>query len=178
MRLRGVHYDAGTAFRGPGFAIPTRRKPLDMAVVQREVQIIRDDLHANAVRVVGSDLARLTAVARIVLDAGLEVWFSPAIFEYPPEETQSRLVAAAAAAAPLERGHPGRVVFVAGSEHTLLTRGLLPGRSVVTRLKHLKAEPALLRNGKLNRLRNRRLGWRASFRGCAPLSPGPSPMRR
>ena len=152
MRHRGVHYDTGTAFRGPGFAIWTRRKPLDMAVVQREVQIIRDDLHANAVRVVGSDLARLTAVARIVLDAGLEVWFSPAILEYPPEETQSRLVAAAAAAAPLERAHPDRVVFVAGFEHTLFARGLLPGRSIPERLKHLKAEPALLRNGKLNQL--------------------------
>ena len=53
MRHRGVHYDTGTAFRGPGFAISTRPKPLDMAVVQREVQIIRDDLHANAVRVGG-----------------------------------------------------------------------------------------------------------------------------
>jgi hypothetical protein len=123
-----------------------------MAVVRRELQIIRDDLHANAVRVGGSDLARLTAVARIALEAGLEVWFSPAVLEHPPEETQSRLVAAAAAAAHLEGAHPGRVVFVAGFEHTLFTRGLLPGRSIVTRLKRLKAEPALLRNGKLNQL--------------------------
>ncbi len=48
MKHRGVHYDTGRAFRGPGFGIPTRRKPLDMAVVQREVQIVRDDLHATS----------------------------------------------------------------------------------------------------------------------------------
>jgi hypothetical protein len=51
MKHRGVYYDTGTVFRGPGYEMPTRRRPLDMSVVQRELEIIRDDLHANAVRV-------------------------------------------------------------------------------------------------------------------------------
>ncbi len=55
MELQGVHYDTGTVFRGRGYAISSRRHPLNMAVVRRELQIIRDDLHANAVRVTGSD---------------------------------------------------------------------------------------------------------------------------
>jgi hypothetical protein len=91
MKHRGAHYDTRTVFRGPGYAISTRREPLDMAVVQREMQIIRDDLHANAVRVVGSDLGRLTAAARVALDLDLEVCFSPAFFERPLEELASRL---------------------------------------------------------------------------------------
>jgi hypothetical protein len=150
VKHRGVHYDTGTVFRGPGYALSTRRKPLDMAVVQRELQIIRDDLHASAVRVVGSDLGRLTAVARVALDLGLEVWFSPAFFERPLKELASRLVDAAAAAAPLEAAHRGRVVFVAGSEHTLFSPGLVPGRSVNARLQHLRVHPDVLGSGKLD----------------------------
>ena len=95
MQHQGVHYDTGTMFRGPGYAISTRRTALDMSVVRRELEIIRDDLHANAVRIVGSDVGRMTAVTEVALGLGLEVWFSPAYFEYSPEETTSRLVAAA-----------------------------------------------------------------------------------
>jgi len=149
VQHKGVHYDTGTMFRGPGYAISTRRKPPDMAVVRRELEIIRDDLYANAVRIVGSNVGRLTAVAETALELGLEVWFSPAFFEYPPEETTARLVAAAQAAARLEAAHPGRVIFVAGSELTLFMPGILAGKSVTGRLQGLKADPALLHNGKL-----------------------------
>ena len=107
MQHQGVHYDTGTVFRGPGYAISTRRTALDMSVVRRELEIVRDDLHANAVRIVGSDVGRMTAVAEIALGLGLEVWFSPAFFEYSLEETAARLVAAAEAAAPLDGGPSG-----------------------------------------------------------------------
>ena len=150
MQHQGVHYDTGTVFRGPGYAMSTRRAALDMSVVRRELEIIRDDLHANAVRVVGSELGRMMAVAEIALDLGIEVWFSPAFFEYSMEETTARLVAAAESAARLEAAHPGRVVFVAGSELTLFMPGILAGRSVTERLQGLKGDPALLRNGKLD----------------------------
>jgi len=72
MQHRGVHYDTGTVFRGQGYAISTRRRALDMAVVRRELEIIRDDLHANAVRIVGSDVKRLTDVAEVALARGFE----------------------------------------------------------------------------------------------------------
>jgi len=149
MQHQGIHYDTGTVFRGPGYAISTRRPGLDLAVVRRELEIIRDDLHANAVRVVGSDVRRLTAATEIALGLDLEVWFSPAFFEYSPEETTTRLVAAAEAAAPLEAAHPGRVILVAGGELTLFMPGILPGKSVTERLQGLKADPEQLRNGKL-----------------------------
>jgi hypothetical protein len=121
-----------------------------MSVVRRELEIIRDDLHANAVRIGGSDVARMTATTEIALSLGLEVWFSPAFFEYQPPETTSRLVAAARAVSALEEAHPGRVVFVAGFELTLFMRGLIPGKSITSRLAGLKADPSLLRNGRLN----------------------------
>lgn len=150
MQHQGVHYDTSTIFRGPGYAISTRRRPLDVSVVRRELEIIRDDLHANAVRIVGSDVRRLTAVAEIALGLGLEVWFSPTFFEYSPEETAARLVAAAEPAARLAAAHPGRVVFVAGGELTLFMPGILPGKDISGRMKALKADPTLLGNGNLN----------------------------
>ena len=151
MQHQGVHYDTGTLyFPGRvGDAISTRRAPLDMSVVRRELEIIRDDLHANAVRIGGSDLGRLMAATEVALGLELEVWFSPACFGYPPEETTTRLVAAAAAVAPLATAHPGRVVFVAGSELTLFMPGILPGKTIPERVQNFKADPALLGNGKL-----------------------------
>jgi hypothetical protein len=150
LQHQGVHYDTGTTFRGPGYAISTRRAGLEMSVVRRELEIIRDDLHANAVRIVGSDVARLTAVAEIALNVGLEVWFSPTYFEYSLEETTNRFVAAAESAAGLETTHRGRVIFVAGSELTLFTTGIIAGKSVTERVQTFKADPSVLRNGKLN----------------------------
>lgn len=150
MLHKGVHYDTGTTFRGPGFAISTRQADLDLSVVRRELAIIRDDLHANAVRVGGSDVARLVATTAIALELGLEVWFSPAYFEYQPPETTSRLVAAARAVSALANAHPGRVIFVAGMELTLFMPGLVPGKRIESRLDALKADPSLLRNERLN----------------------------
>ncbi len=150
MQHQGVHYDTGTVFRGPGYAISTRSRALELPVVRRELEIIRDDLHANAVRVVGSDVVRLTAVAEIALDVGLEVWFSPTFFEYSLDETTNRLVTAAKSAAGLEMKHRGCVVFVAGSELTLFSRGIIAGNSVTERVMTFKADPSVLGNGKLN----------------------------
>ena len=150
MQHKGIHYDTGTTFRGPGYAISTRRAELDMSQVRREMQIIRDDLHANAVRVTGSDIDRLTATTEVALGLGLEVWLSPAFFEYEPVETTGRLVAAARAVSALEESHPGRVVFVAGSELTLFMRGLLVGKDVTSRLNRMKSDPSTLRDGRLD----------------------------
>src|SRR5262245_47278811 len=49
----------------------------DPGRVRRELAIIRDDLHCNAVQVVGGDPHRLEVAARAAAELGLEVWFSP-----------------------------------------------------------------------------------------------------
>ncbi|MGP8205916.1 MAG: abortive infection protein [Acidimicrobiales bacterium] len=170
MLHQGVHFDTGTVFRGPGYAVSTRPRPPDPATTKRELAIVRDDLHANAVRVVGSHIERLTLAAEIALDLGLEVWFSPAFFEYPPEETSPPAVEqAAGAAAPLAAAHPGQVVFVAGSELTLFMPGLVGGRTIAQRLERLKGEPALLGNGRLSAFLND-LAPRLRSVFCGPIS--------
>jgi hypothetical protein len=66
----------GKVFSGPGYSVPTRPK-LDLRTAERELQIARDDLHCNAVRLGGRDPDKLVRVAERALALGLEVWLSP-----------------------------------------------------------------------------------------------------
>lgn len=147
-RIRGVIYDAGTVF-GRGQR-PTRRH-LDESVMRREVEVIRDELHATHVRVVASDPARLDAVAAAVAEAGLGLWYSPAVFDCDPAETVLRTVEMAGHAEALRRRLGGQITFVAGSEATLFVRGLVPGKRLTDRFARIKADPALLHSGDLAR---------------------------
>jgi hypothetical protein len=92
----------------------------------------------------------MIVVAELALGLDLKVWFSPAFFEYSPEETATRLVEAAKSAAPMVAAYPGRMVFVAGGELTLFMKGLVPGKSVTERLHCLQGDPSPLSNGKLD----------------------------
>ncbi|GAA3661837.1 hypothetical protein GCM10022224_026790 [Nonomuraea antimicrobica] len=58
-------------------------------MVERELRIIRDDLHCTAVRVMGGDPERIELAAAHAADLGLEVWFSPYPLELAAEETLS-----------------------------------------------------------------------------------------
>jgi hypothetical protein len=59
MRLRGVNYDVGRVLDGMNW-----RPAFDPLEAHRELEIIRDDLHCNAVRICGEDIARLTRSPR------------------------------------------------------------------------------------------------------------------
>ncbi len=147
-RIRGVIYDAGTVF-GRGQR-PTRRR-LDEGVMRREIEVIRDELHATHVRVVASDPTRLDPVAAAVAEAGLGLWYSPSVFDYDPVETTRRTVAMAGHAEALRKRMGGQVTFVAGAEATLFVRGIVPGKRLTDRFTRIKADPSLLHSGHLAR---------------------------
>ena len=132
MNRRGVTYDTGIVFSGPGYSVPTRPK-LDLATAERELQIVRDDLHCNAVRLIGRDADRLVQVAERALALGLEVWLSPALWGRPLDETLQYCVSAAGRAEELRKQHPDRFVLVLGSELTLFMEGIVPGRDFAGR---------------------------------------------
>jgi hypothetical protein len=138
MNRNGVIYNTGAVFSGLGWKERTRPR-LDPRVAGRELQIIRDDLHCNAVRVSGTDIGRLTAVTEQALRLGLEVWPSPVLFGRGAPESIRYLAKAARAAEPLRRQWPGRLVFVAGQEATLLMRGIVPGATIQKRAAGLFA---------------------------------------
>ena len=110
-----MNYDTGMVFYGRGSgSIPARPK-LDLATAERELQIARDDLHCNAVRLIGREVDGLVQVAERALALGLEVWLSPALWGRSPDQTFRYCVSAAERAERLRQQHPDRFVLVLGS---------------------------------------------------------------
>jgi hypothetical protein len=144
MRLRGVSYDVGRVLDGMNW-----RPAFDQAESRRELEIVRDDLHCNAVRICGEDAGRVMTVAADALALGLDVWLSPELWDHDPAETLDYIAAAARQAEHLHEQWPGRVTLSVGSELTLFMKGFLDGDTFRERLAH----PALfdrLRSGAHN----------------------------
>jgi hypothetical protein len=138
MRIRGINYDTGFISAGT-----TTREPFDPQIVKRELQIIRDDLHCNAVRVTGGHPERLEIAATYAAEAGLEVWFCPFTHNLTSEEFLNLLADCAERAERL-RQRGAEVVFLTGSELSLMTAGILPGDRLEDR-SALLADPNQLR---------------------------------
>lgn len=139
MQLKGVCYDVGREMLGRDW-----RPDFDPATVRREIEIIRDDLHCNAIRLQGRDVPRLTTASRYALDLGLEVWFSPELWDATLVPTAEYLSDAAGAAQELLETAPGRVVLSVGSEVLLFSAGLIPGENVLERLANPKLRELIL----------------------------------
>ncbi|MFI6079841.1 abortive infection protein [Streptomyces sp. NPDC051217] len=129
---KGVNYDAGTDYSGVGSSSP----PWPDDVVRRHMTLIRDELHANSVTVLGTDIDRLTAYAGFAAEAGLHVWLQPRLIEGDAEATLTHLSAAADAAEELRRRH-GAVDLNVGCELTVFGAGLIPGDTYGDRLAKL-----------------------------------------
>ncbi|GAA0826823.1 hypothetical protein ACFQVD_11505 [Streptosporangium amethystogenes subsp. fukuiense] len=121
MRAKGISYDTGFVKNGA-----TSRKRFDPDVVERELRIIRDDLHCTAVRIMGGDPERIELAAAHAADLGLEVWFSPYPLELTAEEMLPLFADCAERAERLRR-RGAEVVFVVGAELSLMNPGFLPG---------------------------------------------------
>ncbi|MFL6144215.1 MAG: hypothetical protein ACJ72N_20415 [Labedaea sp.] len=135
MRAKGIAYDTGFVRNGQ-----ISRERFDLDVVRRELAIIRDDLHCNAVHVVGGDPERVELAARCAAELGLEVWFSP----YPLELTTTEILsvfADCAQRAERLRKTGADVVFVTGVEMSIMNRGFLPGDNLEQRLGLLLRQP-------------------------------------
>ena len=134
MDIKGVCYDVGRLYASRFLT----RRVFDPVVTRRELQIIRDDLHCNAVHFQGTDIGRLTTAAADALNLGLRVWLSPELFEKSRDATLAYLVKAATAADPLHEQFPGQLVFCVGTESSLFTRGIVPGRTTDRRIAHIR----------------------------------------
>jgi hypothetical protein len=131
MRANGITYDTGFISAGR-----TTREPFDPQVVRREMQIIRQDLHCDAVRVTGGHPDRLETAARFAAEAGLEVWISPFTNELN-EEALLDILADCAERAERLRREGADIVVVAGAELSLFMPGLLPGNDPLERIRNI-----------------------------------------
>ena len=129
MNRKGVCYDVGRVMMGESW-----RPKFDQALARRELGIIKEDLHCNAVRICGLDIDRLVIGSKAALGVGLEVWFCPEMWDRSPEETLAYLGEAAKAAEKLRESHPGKVALSVGSELTLFMGGIVEGKNVFDRM--------------------------------------------
>jgi hypothetical protein len=133
MRGKGITYDTG--FLNAGVST---REPFDPEVVKREMRVIREDLHCNAVRVTGGDPDRLEIAATHAAEVGLEVWLSPFTCDLTTDELLDFLADCAERAERLRR-QGAEVVLLTGAELSLFTVGFLPGETLNDRLGLLTA---------------------------------------
>ena len=135
MRARGMTYDTGFVVHGR-----QSREHFDPAVVRRELAVIRDDLHCDAVQIIGGDPDRLELAAGAAAELGLEVWFSPYPLELEPERILALFRDCAGRAERLRR-QGATVVFVTGVELSVMNRGFLRGESPEERVGQLMDRP-------------------------------------
>ncbi|MEV7360093.1 hypothetical protein [Kitasatospora sp. NPDC091276] len=138
MRAKGISYDTGFVRNGS-----YSRSRFDPKEVERELRIIRDDLHCNAVRIMGGDPDRIELAAGLAADLGLEVWYSPYPLELATDELLALFADCAERAERLRRRR-AEVVFVTGAELSLMNPGFLPGDTTDERIA-LLGRPELVR---------------------------------
>lgn len=129
MRLRGINYDVGIEFNEKYHSRPK----FDIAVVERELEIIKTDLHCNAIRISGTDIERLIITAEAALKLEFEVWLSPHLHDKNEHQTIDYTVKCAMAAEHLRKKY-SKLIFILGCELTFFMNGILKGKNVFERL--------------------------------------------
>lgn len=132
MNYKGINYDAGVSTTHGTLS----RETFDPQIVRREIEIIQNDLHCNAIRISGQDIERLILAGNFAIQQGLDVWFSPSLPDATEEETLKYFAECARAAEDLRKQSP-TTVFVTGVELTAFMRGLLEGDTPMQRLSTL-----------------------------------------
>ena len=104
--------------------------------MRREIEIIQNDLHCNAIRIFGQDIERLVMAGSFAIQQGLGVWLSPSLPDATEEDTLKYFAECAGAAEHL-RQRSSTTVFITGVELTAFMRGLLEGDTPMQRLSTL-----------------------------------------
>lgn len=138
MRAWGVTYDTGFTNLGT-----TTHEPFDPGILAKDMRIIRDGLHADAVRITGGIADRMDIAARHAAAAGLEVWYCPFTNDLTTEQLLAFLLDAAERAERI-RQDGADIRFLTGSEISIMTIGLVPGATLTKRAAVL-ADPVRLR---------------------------------
>ncbi len=141
MFIRGINYDIGTEFRKGILSRPN----FDEMVIRKEIEIIRNDLHCDAIRISGFDINRLITATQFALEAGLQVWLSPANIDATPEEALQYLTDCARAAEPLREKYQN-LIFVVGCEYSLFLKGFIKGETIYDRLKRMFSPVGIVAN--------------------------------
>jgi len=129
MFLRGINYDVGTEFKKGTLSRPN----FDETIIKKEIAIIKNELHCDAIKISGYDISRLSKASEFALEQGLQVWFAPSYIDATKEEAIRYYIDCAIAAEKL-RSKYDNVIFVAGFESSLFLTGFEKGDTIYDRL--------------------------------------------
>ena len=141
MKYKGINYDVGTTTINGELS----RKVFDLEVVTKEIAIIKNELHCNAIRISGLSIDRIAEASEIALKMGLTVWFSPSFTHHDRNSMLDHIVQSAGAAEKLRTIYPD-LVFVTGSELSLFTKGFIKGETDDDRMKNLFSPVSQFKN--------------------------------
>ena len=100
----------------------------------RDLTLIAQELHCNAVMLIGRDTDRLMSGARLALEIGLAVYVRPDATDLRSEDMLSQLATVAGLAEELRVEHSDRVTLLVGSEFSHTVGGIVPGPRSFIRL--------------------------------------------
>ncbi len=123
----------------------TTREKLDKETITKEIGIIKNELHCNAIRISGLDINRISLASEIALNLGLTVWFSPALHYDGQVNTLQYIIKGAAAAEKLRRVYPN-IIYVSGCELSLFTSGFIEGDTGEQRMKNMFSPLSMVKN--------------------------------
>lgn len=132
LGVRGVVYDVGLMYGGTSLSVADFRPEQ----VDYDMGVIADILGCNAVRIEGESLERLAVASRKAAAKGLRVFFNPWKMAADSAQTVGYMEQAAAVAEGL-RAEGIDLVFVAGCEYTIFSKGAFPGDTFDERLAWL-----------------------------------------
>jgi hypothetical protein len=141
MFLRGINYDIGTPFRKDELSRPD----FDEFIIKKEIEIIKNELKCNAIRISGYDIERLSKASEFALEQGMQVWFSPAYPDATKQEAIDYLIDCAIAAEKLREKY-NEVIFIAGCEYSLFLKGFVKGDTIYNRLEKIFSPLAVILN--------------------------------
>jgi hypothetical protein len=141
MKYKGINYDTGTKTIAGGLT----RETFDPDIIAAGIDIIKNELHCNAIRISGLDIERISLASEIALKAGLVVWFSPSL-RYDNQENTLQYILAGAHSAEILRKEFPNLVFIVGCELSLFTSGFVKGNTWDRRLKNMFSPISLLKS--------------------------------
>ncbi|MFE1923798.1 abortive phage infection protein [Streptomyces asoensis] len=128
LRRRGVVYTVGEG-ETPATGWNAERMRADLRAVRR-------DLHADTVDVTGDGVERLAATAAEAAENGLHVWLQPTLGDVPAADILDHLAETGRVAQRLRR-QGASVDFSVGCEFWLFVPGMVPGDTVLDRVRNL-----------------------------------------
>ncbi|MGO4756884.1 abortive phage infection protein, partial [Streptomyces sp. 2MCAF27] len=129
----------GLTYRGVSYEVidgGTPETSWNAARMRKDIQTIKNDLHAGSVSVFGDGVDRLKATSSEAAERGLHVWLQPRLADVSHQDILDHLAETGRHAERLRRQGAG-VHLSVGAEFVLFVPGIVPGDNALERVKNM-----------------------------------------